>query len=850
MVPGFHIFRLDRTAHGGGVIIYIRKTIAATQLLDIQDRYVSEGLEVIIIQLKFRRPACILVIIGIYRPPQAKHIWFDVFNNLLQEITSVGKVIVMGDINCDLRQPLKYPTKELINSLTLINLKIHSDEPTRITLTTASCLDLIALDESIICNSYVVDMNSSSDHFPVTASIIATSMNDVKPIVKRSFRKIDFSALASRIDNIHINDSTSMETDDLLMNWEADLNTILDEVVPYKQYPMRRHRSPWITSEIKDLMHYRDSLARKFKKYRDEITLEELKLVKRVVKSRIRGKAREQGKLALASKNPRVVWDFIKKATFTTSGNEIAHVTSMDLNQYFASVVNSTSSFPTSHPLMCENNSCFNFDLLNQNVVQKALLSVKENTAMGHDLLPGYFIKKLASAFAPNLTKIFNASLSQGVFPNTWKKANVTGIYKNKGKMNDPTNYRPISVLPIFGRVFEKLVASQLYNYCEFNEIIPVQQFGFRRSSSCEMALLTASNSWLQSIDQGLFVGALLLDMSKAFDTVPHQMLLDELVKIGCGTNVISWFFNYLSNRTQRVINHNENTPWMSITRGVPQGSCLSPLLFNIFVRDLPASCTSDTFQFADDTTLSEADSSLDELCNKLTASFSGINEYCKAHGLLLNVDKTQLIVFKSASKALPDNFQLTLDDNIITPSKTVKLLGITLDQHLTFGPHIKDVQGKCNGLLGVLGRSVPFLPVELLRLIYTSTIRSVLEYGNALYLPVAQCHLNKLDIIEKKAARIILRQPKDAHSEPLLTALHLEPLKVRRKKYIIKLISSIISGRCHPAAKLLIDIHSDGTLAVPSSNLAVGRRRFAVAGANVFNDYLRQAMNDLEEVK
>lgn len=207
---------------------------------------------------------------------------------------------------------------------------------------------------------------------------------------------------------------------------------------------------------------------------------------------------------------------------------------------------------------------------------------------------------------------------------------------------------------------------------------------------------------------------------------------------------------------------------------------------------------------------------------------------------LCLNVDKTQLIIFKSASKKLPDNINLILDNIEVKPGKIVKLLGVTLDQHLTFGPHIKDIHSRCNGLLGVLGRAVPYLPVELLRLAYMSTIRSILEYCNGLFLSVAQCHLNKLDIIQKKASRIILRQPKDAHAEPLLESLKIDSLTNRRTKHVVNLLSKVLSGRCHPAAKTLMQPDQDGFMIIPPSRTANGRRRFAVTGANLFNDYLR----------
>ena len=177
---------------------------------------------------------------------------------------------------------------------------------------------------------------------------------------------------------------------------------------------------------------------------------------------------------------------------------------------------------------------------------------------------------------------------------------------ERKGHKKDLTNYRPISFLLILARTFEKLIAGQLYTFCDERKLISDSQFGFRRNSSCEQALIAMTDSWLESLDQGEYVGALLLDLSKAFDTVPHQLLFSKLANIGCSKYTISWFKSYLSDRFQRVSSRESQAQWLKVTRGVPQGSCLSPLLFNIFVKDLPQESLSTTSQFADDTTHAE----------------------------------------------------------------------------------------------------------------------------------------------------------------------------------------------------------------------------------------------------
>ena len=187
----------------------------------------------------------------------------------------------------------------------------------------------------------------------------------------------------------------------------------------------------------------------------------------------------------------------------------------------------------------------------------------------------------------------------------------------------------------------------------------------------------------------------------------------------GCAQSALKWFHSYLSEREQRVIQRPVVTDWKRVTRGVPQGSCLSPLLFNIFTREIPMVCQSTIHQFADDITPSESDYSAQVVLDKLSTSFKQIKAFCYEHDLKINAGKTQLILLKAPSKKLPGKLILELEGNTIEPSANVKLLGATIDQQLTCRPDIDRIVLKCHGLLGVLARTAPFLPIQLLRLTY-----------------------------------------------------------------------------------------------------------------------------------
>ncbi len=383
---------------------------------------------------------------------------------------------------------------------------------------------------------------------------------------------------------------------------------------------------------------------------------------------------------------------------------------------------------------------------------------LKENSATGPDGLPASLLKRIATSIAPNITTILNHSLSCSAFPNSWKKANITPIWKGKGSKVDVGNYRPISVTPIIARLFERFCAKQLSTYCEAHQIIPVQQFGFRPKSSCELALLHALDHWIKDIDSGRFVGALLIDLSKAFDSVSHQLLINDLADIGCTPPTVNWFLNYLSNRVQKVVDPRNNTSWSLVTKGVPQGSCLSPLLFNIFLRNLPV-------------------------------------------------------------------------------ATSVKLLGVTLDQHLSFNDHIYNVTKKCHGLIGLLASAAPYLSKDLLRLAYIALIRSHLEYSSAIFASATPTQLQRLEVIQKISSRVICSAPRDAHAAPLLQSLSLLPLEARRRSHITSLVQTILSGNCHPAFKGLFNLTPEGMITnKEKSRIKYGRRRFSIYARDLLN--------------
>lgn len=827
----YDIFRSDRSSNGGGVLMYCKKPLKPTNLLSLQEQYQERGMENVCVALNLKGLDKPLVIIAVYRPPNSKKEWFDDLLELVSEAKCIGNVIVMGDLNADLLNRDLWQSRTLINLLEATDLSIpHVLEPTRLTKDTATCIDIIAVPQNINVISYNSISSAVSDHCPVeTCLSLNLEPEGTKPILKRCWKQANHNEVNLRLSEITITQSDAQSAVD---EWYDQVNHIIEEAAPLKLMPMRKRRSPFMTDEIRTLIEKRDHLLRKIKRIpaqEIEASWEEIRCLRRQITSKLRRETKERGREAFSEPDPAIAWNFIKKMMFTAKDSPRVFIEPTTLNEHFSSITFAKAKEPVLPMSSCDEESAFNFRKLVNHEVLRSLLNIKCQTATGPDLLSGKFLSTFAQTLAPSVTELFNLSLSTSTFPTKWKQANITAIWKGKGSRSDATNYRPISILPVLGRTFEKLVAKQLGEFCDDQKIIPDSQFGFRRNSSCEMLLIKATSCWMTDVDEGNYVGALLLDLSKAFDIIPHGKLLHELQNINLSLNSLTFLQSFLLDRFQRVVSNDQVTNWCSVTRGVPQGSCLSPLLFNIYVRNLPATQSGSTFQFADDSTLSAAAKTLDDLSQKLQENYTAAKLYIKKQELIINDDKTQLIIFKQPSRKLPDAFQVPLDtDNLfLTPLNEVKLLGFILDRHFTFGAQIDNAVSKAKSSLSILQKASKWLPRELSSLAYQAMVRTHLEYCSGVFVGVAQSHAKKLETVQKIAARIIVGLPRDAHAAPLLEALHLDSLTSRRDKHADDIGSKILSGSVHPALLNLISINDNDEITQKTSRTKIGSRSF-----------------------
>ena len=293
-------------------------------------------------------------------------------------------------------------------------------------------------------------------------------------------------------------------------------------------------------------------------------------------------------------------------------------------------------------------------------------------------------LKILDPYISVQLSSIFNESFQYGIFPDKLKIAKAIPIFK-KGDSSKNSNYRPISLLSIFSKIIEKLMHQRLYNFLELHEILFQMQFGFRKGHSTDHALISLSERIKNTLDSNRVGCGIFIDLQKAFDTVNHNILLQKLNHYGIRGTALNWFESYLSGRLQYVSINGHSSSVGGINCGVPQGSVLGPLLFLIYINDLPnSSRILSFFLFADDTNIYFESDNVTELKYKINKELQKVKSWLEVNKLSLNIDKTNYVVFHSPRKKLPDDIGIKLGKKPVSRTCYVKSLGVLMDDNLS----------------------------------------------------------------------------------------------------------------------------------------------------------------------
>ena len=753
------------------------------------------------------------MVVTVYRPPQGNCKKGCEFLNLAFERANLKDntdVFLMGDFNINFGDRNTPEYKELSFTTQALGLKQFITEPTRYGLRngvqTETILDLIFSNSEILSDSVVMDMNIS-DHQAVRIRRKKIHIKHDKVEFRgrsyRNYNKDEFQRLL-REENWDM----LFTLDDPDKQWEFMYGTIVDLIdvmCPTKSFKVNAKKEPWITNEALEAIRDKDLALKKAKRTGRQ---EDWVMAKRLRNSTGRDlknlradflKAQQEENADDPNKFWKVVSSIVPNQKSTDSkiwlkntetGCLIDPVNTAEyINKFFTEV---GPNLAKAHNLNWEyfgDTLQISADPIHTTVeeVSKLCKEIIPMKSSGLDKLSSRICRDAFMVLSTQLTYIFNTSLGLSRFPDAWKKAKVVPLFKG-GDRENVSNYRPVSLLPLPGKLLEKIVHSRITSFWDDNNFLSENQGGFRKGHSTISTIADLTDELFCQINQGNTTLAAFIDLRKAFDTVNLNILINKLERAGIRGGLLLWCKSYLAGRTQCTIANGVVSDPKSITCGVPQGSVLGPLFFLVYVNDLQGTLNECGLKlYADDTVLYQSGLNWQEAANKLQPSLDQFMHWSAVNQLTLNVNKTKLMVFGSRNKVKKAKHAVVrANGQALQLVPSFKYLGILLDSTLTFNLHIASVLRTILHKLYFLGKLKRYLRDDTAICIYKSMLLPYFDYADVIYNNACSKDLHKLQTLQNKSLRLCLGRDRMFSTDRAHKLANVPFLKDRRRAHIL----------------------------------------------------------------
>jgi len=461
--------------------------------------------------------------------------------------------------------------------------------------------------------------------------------------------------------------------------------------------------------------------------------------------------------------------------------------------------------------------------------IEKLIDSLDTKKSTGPNSVPIFILKTFKKFFSFWLSKLVNICFVIGTFPYILKIAKVTPLHKKDSKL-DYLNYRPISLLSVFSKIYEKLIYSRTYHFLCENKLINSKQFGFRSNHSTNHALLNITERIKALVDKGQYVCGIFIDLEKAFDTVNHKILCEKLKYYGLRGNVNKLFQSYLSNRKQFVSIKGFDSESKDLKCGVPQGSSLGPLLFLIYINDFKLCLENcDSGHFADDTFIMYSNTKLKSIETIINTELKLVSKWLRLNKLSLNTNKTELIFFHSRQHLLNyEGISIKFNGKKLHPVNHVKYLGMYIDRYLSWNFHILQLTKKLSRANGILSKLRHNAPIETCLQVYYAIFYSHLIYSCNIWGLTSNENIKKIEVLQKKCLRIMTFSDFNSHTTSLFFNLKLlkirDIIKIQQLKLVHGFYNNLLPIELQSLFVLNSDIHDHATRSVSRHLLHIPR--------------------------
>ena len=832
----------------------------------------------------FTDPINGITYVVVYRPdpfPKNASDFLEEFDEFVTNISSLtSRVLILGDFNIHVDKPDHPMVKKFNACLASSGLLQHIHEPTH---RSGHTLDLVIsrCDEQLI-RKCEVKIYSVSDHYMINCVLNqekSMTLNSVSTC--RNFQRMDHNAfkldLASKICEIQSSESSV----ELLTSFDSAIISVLDKHAPIKTKSHKlRPKQPWYTHGVSVERRLRRRLERKWRKSGTDSDRKAYQNQRDRVNLLIDTNKTEFYTSSLANADKKDVFktvnSLLNKNRRILPQSDSPQLLANDFATFFKDKVdkirNGLDEKATNEINEQSTNLCSNmfseFEHVSEVDVQK-LVKGFASKSCALDTLPTWLLKDNLDILLPALTSIINASLSSGIFPNSLGQAIISPILKKPSMdHNALSSYRPVSNIRFVAKLIEKAAATQLKHHMSLHNLEEPYQSAYKKHNSTETALLKVKDDILKAMDKSHIVFMVLLDLSAAFDTIDHGVLLKRMkTDLGISGTALQWFESYLSDRQSRVSITNNYSDPVNLLYGLPQGSILGPLKFVIYTLPLGNIIRQHALDFhlyADDTQLyCSFDPSIpgarENAIEKLQLCIAEIQNWMTKNKLKLNESKTEFIVLGSPYyiQKLPP-VMLTISDAHIKPTYSVRNLGIMFDVHMTMTKQISSLCQSSYFQIRNIRRIKRYLDNTTLHHVVRALVISRLDYGNLLLLGATEHEIDRVQRLQNNAARLVCSISRREHITPVLKELHWLPIRERIQFKLCLFVYKCFKNTAPEYLSNLLSLYTpqrtlrsalDITrLNVPRTNKVLGRKAFSVAGPRSWNN-LPRAIRELDNV-